>query len=296
MVSACMMAHINTSGVHVPLWLDSEAPQIGWGVNPNYPKQEGTFFGNIIMTGSLSALAMPGVNAPVAYYCEGAGISAGVVAGRLTAGATNVPYVNPYGTNAKCQYGQTVAGPTTYGFTAPDGYKQACANNYCFQTGEPITVWRNPSYAPVFDSVYRYSLAPMSTNGKSLDVAGGSPNNGARLQQYSTSTGDDAEKFTIVQSGPNWKIATKKNTNKCVGPIANAIANYTGLEIQDCNGGPGQAWTITADANTGAFMLKNVAAGRCLDVPGGNGADGVLLQLYDCLGSTAQKFKLASSY
>ena len=97
-----MMAHINTSGVHVPLWMDSESPKIGWGVSPNYPKQEGTFFGNIIMTGNLSALAMPNVTAPVAYFCEGAGITAGVVAGRLTAGATNVPYKNPYGTNVKC--------------------------------------------------------------------------------------------------------------------------------------------------------------------------------------------------
>ena len=43
-------------------------------------------------------------------------------------------------------------------------------------------------------------------------------------------------------------------------------------------------------------MLKNVAANRCLDVPYGSGGDGVLLQLYDCFGSTAQKFKLSSSY
>ena len=81
-------------------------------MSPNYPKQEGTFFGNIIMTGNLSALAMPNVNAPVAYFCEGAGISAGVVAGRLTSGATNVPYKNPYGANVKCVDRSTRSGPT----------------------------------------------------------------------------------------------------------------------------------------------------------------------------------------
>ena len=53
MVSACMMAFVNTAGVHIPIWLDSESPTIGWGVSPNYPKQEGTFFGNIMMTGNL---------------------------------------------------------------------------------------------------------------------------------------------------------------------------------------------------------------------------------------------------
>jgi hypothetical protein len=296
MVSACMMAHINTSGVHVPLWMDSESPKIGWGVSPNYPKQEGTFFGNIIMTGNLSALSMPNVTAPVAYFCEGAGIAAGVVAGRLTTGATNVPYKNPYGTNVKCtSSAQAVAGPTSPGQSAPDGFKQACAGNYCFQNGEPITVWRNPSYTPVFDSVYRYSLAPMSAGGKAIDVAGGAPNNGARVQQYA-STNSDAQKFTIQPNGSNWKIAAKANTNKCFGPVGNGTGNGTGIEIQDCNGSNNQSWSITADANSGAFMLKNIAANRCLDVPYGSGGDGVLLQLYDCFGSTAQKFKLSSSY
>jgi hypothetical protein len=295
MVSACLMAHINTSGVHVPLWMDSESPKIGWGISPSYPKQEGTFFGNIIMTGNLSSLSMPAVNAPVAYFCEGAGISAGVVAGRLTSGASNVPYVNPYGTNVKCVNGQTAAGPVSAGQTAPDGFKQACANGYCFQNGEPITVWRNPSYTPVFDSVYRYSLAPMSATGKSIDVANGSTSNGTRVQQFAT-LNDDAQKVTIMASGSNWKIAMKANTNKCFGPIGNGTANSTGIEVQDCNGGNNQAWSITADANTGAFMLKNVASNRCLDVPMGSGADGVGLQIYDCFGSTAQKFKLSSGY
>ena len=179
MVSACLMAHINTSGVHVPLWMDSESGVIGWGVSPAYPKQEGTFFGNVIMTGNLSSLAMPQVNAPVAYFCEGAGIAAGVVAGRLTSGASNVPYKNPYGSNAKCAgNGNVTAGPTSPGMNAPDGFKSACANGYCFQNGEPITVWRNPSYTPVFDQAYRYSLAPMQVNGKVIDVAYGSTNNG----------------------------------------------------------------------------------------------------------------------
>ena len=297
MVSACIMAHINTSGVHVPLWMDSESPKIGWGVSPAYPMQEGTFFGNIIMTGNLSALAMPGVNAPAAYFCEGAGISAGVVAGRLTAGATNVPYRNPYGTNVKCinAYGQTNAGPTSPGRNAPDGFKQACAYGYCFQSGEPITVWRNPSYTPVFDAAYRYSLAPMSSNGKAVDVPSGSTNNGTVLQQYSA-LNIDSQKFTIQKSGSNWKIAMKANTNKCFGPQGNGTANATRIEVQDCNGSNNQAWAITADANTGAFQLKNVAANRCLDVSGGSTGDGAPIQLWDCHGQGNQRFKLGSGY
>jgi hypothetical protein len=44
-VSACLMAHVNTSGVHVPIWLDSAASTIGWGIDKtNFPFQEGSFF------------------------------------------------------------------------------------------------------------------------------------------------------------------------------------------------------------------------------------------------------------
>ena len=41
MVSACMMAHINTAGVHVPLWMDSESTAIGWGVSSELPEAGG---------------------------------------------------------------------------------------------------------------------------------------------------------------------------------------------------------------------------------------------------------------
>ena len=58
----------------------------------------------------------------------------------------------------------------------------------------------------------------------------------------------------------------KANTNKCLGPVGNGTGNTTRMEIQDCNGSNDQAWNITADANTGAFQLRNVAANRCLDV------------------------------
>ena len=74
--------------------------------------------------------------------------------------------------------------------TAPDGYKQACANGYCFQNGEPITVWRNPSYTPTFDAAYRYGLAPMASSGKSIDVAYNSTNNGTAVQQYGSTNTD----------------------------------------------------------------------------------------------------------
>jgi hypothetical protein len=57
-MSACLLAHVNTSGVHIPIWLDGE-DAIGWGQNTSYPYQEGSFFGNVF------------VNPPKGYFCGG---------------------------------------------------------------------------------------------------------------------------------------------------------------------------------------------------------------------------------
>jgi len=42
-----VLAHVNTSGKHIALWLDGEAPSLGYGRSADYPFQEGSFFGNI---------------------------------------------------------------------------------------------------------------------------------------------------------------------------------------------------------------------------------------------------------
>jgi len=46
-VSACMLAHVNTAGVHIPINVVGQNAGLGWGQEPDYPNQEGTFFGNI---------------------------------------------------------------------------------------------------------------------------------------------------------------------------------------------------------------------------------------------------------
>ena len=84
LVSACMLAHINTSGIHVPLWLDAQVASIGWGLNSLYPNEEGSFFGNIF------------ISPPKAYYCYGAGAFVSPAPGRIGSVQTNPPYVNAF--------------------------------------------------------------------------------------------------------------------------------------------------------------------------------------------------------
>ena len=248
LVSACMMAHVNTAGVHIPIWMDSEAPQIGWGVDPvNYPSQEGTFFGNIIETGDLSQLNMVGVTGPAAFYCEGSGFADGTVQGRLGVGqaGANLPYKNAYG--GKCDGNQNFTGQYSRGTAYPaDGFKRAHVGNYDFQNGEPITVWRNPGgtsggSSGTFNPSTSYRLMPKHVSGKSMDVAYASTNNGTAVQQWGTNS-NTAQKFNILASGSNWKIAMNIAQNKCIGPQYNGTGNATVLEVQDCNGSNNQAW------------------------------------------------------
>jgi hypothetical protein len=291
--------------VHIPIWLASEAPQIGWGLDTvNYPKQEGTFFGNIIETGDLSQINMTGVTGPVAYYCEGAGFAAGTVQGRLGAGqaGANLPYKNQYG--GTCNGNGNFTGFWSAGNAGgqpADGYKTAIVNGYVFQNGEPITVWRNPNTSSggsssttiAFNPAYGYRLMPKQVSGKSVDVSNASTANGTAVQQWGTYSGT-AQQFAILASGTNWKIAMKINTNKCIGPAGNGTGNGTAMEIQDCNGGNGQAWTATlVSGTTDTFNFKNKASNRCMDVSGASGADGARMQLWDCNGGNNQKYAVA---
>ena len=114
-MSACLLAHVNTSGVHIPIWLDSEGA-IGWGTSTDYPYQEGSFFGNVF------------VSPPVAQYCNGKDFSSATVPGRLGANS-NAPYTNPFGGNSLCSAYCTAH--STDGFTQCGNYTHV------------VTVWRN---------------------------------------------------------------------------------------------------------------------------------------------------------
>jgi endo-1,4-beta-xylanase len=84
------------------------------------------------------------------------------------------------------------------------------------------------------------------------------------------------------------------NTNKCVGPAYNGTGNSTVMEVQDCNGGAAQAWSITlVSGTTDTFNFKNVASNRCLDVAGASTAEGARLQIYDCHTGNNQKFAVS---
>ena len=202
--------------------MDSEYGAIGWGIDPaNYPLQEGTFFGNIIMTGDLSSLGMPDVTRPAAYFCEGNGFANGVVAGPHRQGRlANAPYVNPFG-NAALQRQRRRAVHLRHRRQTGSRRLQADLRE------QLLLPERRPDHGVAERDLHagvrrglRYRMSPMrvrQVDRRRLRLAE------QRHRRAAVRSWDgDPQKFNILSSGSNWKIAMTANNNKCLNPVGTA--------------------------------------------------------------------------
>jgi hypothetical protein len=137
-ISACLLAHVNTAGIHVPIWIVGQNSYLGWGQSTSYPNQEGTFFGNVFTTNEAGHTDD--------YYCEGPGFDKTVVDGRLGSNQVGAPYRDTFA-GGYCNYNGCLASDImTNG--VPDGYKVCTMGDGAMTTwNQLITVWRdNKSY------------------------------------------------------------------------------------------------------------------------------------------------------
>jgi hypothetical protein len=132
-ISACMLAHVNTAGVHIPINVVGQNAGLGWGQDPNFPNQEATFFGNIFEANN--------VGLPDAYYCNGPGFDKDVAEGRIGAHQVGAPYRNLFA-SGYCNLNGCVPSDAKTN-NVPDGYKQCVMGEGPMQAwNETITVWR----------------------------------------------------------------------------------------------------------------------------------------------------------
>jgi len=117
-VTACMLAMVNTTGMHYPIWMDGQPTTVGWGTNSSYPYQEGSFFGNLFTSASP------------AYYCEGRDFGVKPIPGRIGSLQDSPPYVD-INAGTKCT---TFCTPADYPH-ATDGSKA------CSGWNQVLTVW-----------------------------------------------------------------------------------------------------------------------------------------------------------
>ena len=131
--SACLLAHVNTAGIHVPIWIVGQNAGLGWGQSTSYPNQEGTFFGNIFTTNEVGHTD--------AYYCEGPGFNKSVVDGRIGSNQAGAPYRDMFASGYCNINGCMPSDIMTNGVS--DGYKVCTMGDGAMNTwNQLITVWR----------------------------------------------------------------------------------------------------------------------------------------------------------
>src|SRR5882724_1142507 len=132
-ISACMLAHVNTAGIHIPIWIVGQNTGLGWGQSATYPNQEGTFFGNIFSINTAGHTD--------AYYCEGPGFDKSVVDGRIGSNQVGAPYRDMFA-SGYCHINGCLASESQTNGVA-DGYKVCAMGDGAMSTwNQLVTVWR----------------------------------------------------------------------------------------------------------------------------------------------------------
>jgi hypothetical protein len=150
---------------------------------------------------------------------------------------------------------------------------------------------------------YKLTLPKMSGDtGNCVNVAGGSPDNGAAIQEWDCN-GSGAQQF-VAEAGPSPYYRFKNaSSGKCLN-IYSGVIDAAHPVSGNANGAPIQQWTCgTADNNywelvsyNGGFQFRSKLATadgvrRCLDVTGGDTkiANGTRMELWSCGSSTSAK-------
>jgi hypothetical protein len=114
----------------------------------------------------------------------------------------------------------------------------------------------------VFDSGYLYQATSVNNN-QALKAASSSQA-GGQVATASPSSGDSLQRFMILPSGSDWKIALAANTGICLddnGQNANGAPVYE----QSCGNATNQTFAI-ADDGAGHFKIMLKATGAYLSV------------------------------
>lgn len=231
-VSACVLAHVNTTGQHIGLWMDGNAKNVGWGQSTSHPFQEGSFFGNIF------------IDSPRAYFCNGKDFDRGVVPGRIGATQTGAPYKNPYSDGGWPGAGCNVLCTEQDIPNDKDGYKACAGFNHV------ITVWRN------FDPNTAYKICNKGSQ-KCLD-SGGSTVSGASVVQKSY-TSAASQKWNIVQINPRQYKLVNVSSGKVLDIYQQKISDGTAIIQSTYSGASNQLWNIGSMGDlTGFYKINTI--------------------------------------
>lgn len=206
----------------------------------------------------------------------------------------------PQITLASGLYTIAMFGQTSYVLDILYGSKENCAN---------LQVWgSNGTNAQKFDVEALgggyYSIININS-GRALDVDSGMGVSGTNVRQYS-SNGTAAQKWLITGCPGRYKIASAINTDLCLDLYANQLTDGGNIQIYSNNNTDAQRFSFTETefnyseapkpVDQGIYtIITSLDTNKAIDVPAGNYAEGVQLQLYRSNDTDAQKFQLQAT-
>jgi hypothetical protein len=124
---------------------------------------------------------------------------------------------------------------------------------------------------------YRF-VSTMS--GLCLDVAGGSVDAGANVQQETCN--GLASQTWVATAGPGQTVTlAAQNSGMCLSFAGTTAVAGTNVDQLPCDGSPEQSWTVE-NVGLGYYAFVQPSAGTCLDVAGGATMPGGNIQVWTC--------------
>ncbi|MDQ7905396.1 RICIN domain-containing protein [Phytohabitans sp. ZYX-F-186] len=121
-----------------------------------------------------------------------------------------------------------------------------------------------------------YTLA-VGASGKCLEVAGGSADNGALLQQASCSAGSTRQQWRVVSSSAGGFTLVNVNSTRCADLPSGSTSSGVQLQQWGCGDGTkvNQRWSFAASgAASGKYTIASAASGLCVSDRDGSTAGG----------------------
>ncbi|WP_344219608.1 RICIN domain-containing protein [Nonomuraea bangladeshensis] len=157
-----------------------------------------------------------------------------------------------------------------------------------------IAVSAAPAQAavPAAGGVYQLKV---TKSGKCLDVAGGSMDNGAQLQQWACS-GATWQRFTVVSAGSGLYTLRNVNSGRCLDVPDGAATS--GLRLQQWGCGDGlkanQLWRFAA-SGSGTYQVISNATGLCMSDQGASTVDGAAIIQETCTANSNKQWAFESA-
>jgi Ricin-type beta-trefoil lectin domain len=115
-------------------------------------------------------------------------------------------------------------------------------------------------------------------SGRCIDVTGGEPDDGTPLQ-IRDCTGGARQLWTFERDG------TVRSMGLCMDAAWGSSDDGTVIQLVRCHGGPAQHFALYGDGE-----LVNLGSGKCVDVVDMETANGTRLQLWECAGTSNQRW------